>query len=110
MLWVCAQGPEWEKAGPWGELSGIHVQSGGWRAVKRRCRRGGSRSQSSGALQTDKGGSFHSATLLPGMWIKVLALWPPPWVMRMKATAGEGEGKLCRSLTLEGQVSHRQVS
>lgn len=57
----------------------------------------------------DKGVCFHSATLLPGMWIKVLALWPPPWVMRMKATAGEGEGKLAGAWTLEGQVSHRQV-
>lgn len=41
------------------------------------------------------------------MWIKVLALWPPSWVMRMKATAGEGEGKLAGAWTLEDQVRLR---
>ena len=63
----------------------------------------------------DEGVCFPSAILLPGMWIKVLALWPPSWVMRMNATAGEEEAKLAGAWTLEGQVrlrvmgSHRQV-
>lgn len=51
VLWVCAQAQR-EKAGPWGCSVASTGQSGGWRAAKRRCRRGGSRSQSSGALQT----------------------------------------------------------
>ena len=78
-LGMCT-GPEWGESRVMGELSGIHVvrvvDGGQWREEA-----GGVAAGTShlAPCRLDDGVCFASAVPLPGMWIRVLALWPPSW-------------------------------